>query len=39
LLAEDDPRRLIELLSIMLAEALELLSARKDLQGPWTDFT
>jgi Lon protease-like protein len=39
LLAEDDPRRRIELLSIMLAEALELLSARKDLQGPWTDFT
>lgn len=39
LLAEDDPRRRIESLGDMLAEALELLSARKDMQGPWTDFT
>lgn len=38
LLAEDDPRRRIEVLRDVLAEALEILSARKDLQGPRTDF-
>lgn len=38
LLAEDDPRHRIAMLRDMLEEALELLCARKELQGRRTDF-